>query len=317
MNEAMKVCARTLLVALLVGSVAGCAADEAGQIAAPAEKAHAERGDDHAQRVHVDADLAIAHGIETAPVGAGVIREALQVFGRIAADPERVRAVGARFSGMVRSVEVAVGDSVRSGATLATVESNESLRSYRLTAPIDGIVIRRAVNPGEQTGDGALFELADYSRVWAELTVFPRDRQRLHAGQAVTVDAVDAQTSGAGVVADLLPPGTQVAALRARVLLDNTDARWTPGQFVSARVSLAETPVQRVVPLTALQQLDGREVVFVAVDDAYEARVVRLGRRDGTHAEVLDGIGAGERIVVANSYLLKADIGKSGAAHDH
>lgn len=80
---------------------------------------------------------------------------------------------------------------------------------------------------------------------------------------------------------------------------------------------MAEQPVALRVPLSAVQRMDGADVVFVAEGDIYEPRRVRLGRRDGVHVEVLHGIAAGEPVVVEQSFLLKADIGKAGAAHEH
>jgi membrane fusion protein, heavy metal efflux system len=53
------------------------------------------------------------------------------------------------------------------------------------------------------------------------------------------------------------------------------------------------------------------------VDDTYEIRPLELGRSDGNLTEVLGGLQAGDRYVVENSYLIKADIEKSGASHDH
>ena len=47
-----------------------------------------------------------------------------------------------------------LGDTVRAGETLAVIESNESLRTYNLAAPISGVITERNANPGEQSGDG-------------------------------------------------------------------------------------------------------------------------------------------------------------------
>jgi cobalt-zinc-cadmium efflux system membrane fusion protein len=67
----------------------------------------------------------------------------------------------------------------------------------------------------------------------------------------------------------------------------------------------------------ALQSFRDWSVVFIQVDATYEIRPLELGRSDGTLTEVLDGLQVGDRYVVDNSYLIKADIEKSGASHDH
>jgi len=75
-----------------------------------------------------------------------------------------MRVVAARFPGAIRSVAKKIGDTVREGEALATVEANESLQTYAVTAPLSGVIIARNANPGEQTGDKTLFTVADLSR---------------------------------------------------------------------------------------------------------------------------------------------------------
>jgi len=66
-----------------------------------------------------------------------------------------------------------------------------------------------------------------------------------------------------------------------------------------------------------LQSFRDWTVVFIQIGDTYEIRPLELGRSDGRYTEVLNGLNAGDRYVVENSYLIKADIEKSGASHDH
>lgn len=283
------------------------------------DHAHDEDDHDHADvdSVEIAADMAEAHGLKTAPVGAGRVSERLLLYGSIQPNAEQRRQVRARFPGVVERVSVQVGDTVRAGQVLARVESNESLQVYAVTAPIAGTVTVRAINPGESTDGQALFEIADFSTVWAELSVFPRDRAQLRTGQTVEVGSTDGAVAGQGRLVHLSPLGAANQALVARVELDNADARWMPGQFVSARVWVGEAQAAVVVPLAAVQVLEEREVVFVAEGDRYRAQPVTLGRRDDRQVEVTAGLEAGARVVVAQSFLVKADIGKSGAGHNH
>lgn len=286
-----------------------------------AGRSHAWSYAAHEGLVEIEAGMAAASGVRTAVAGGGSLRESLRLYGAIQPDAERWRAVRARYPGLVERVFVQVGDRVKAGQTLATVESDESLQLYAVTAPIAGTVTRRAINPGESAGESALFEVSDLGSVWAELSVFARDRTRLKLGQTVEVTAADGAATGQGVIANLAPlaianptPGPMI---QARVVLDNADGRWTPGQFVNARVSVGEAPAAVVVPLAALQRFRDWDVVFVTDGRRYQAQPVRLGRRDATLVEVTAGLEAGAQLVVANSYLLKADVEKSGAGHDH
>jgi cobalt-zinc-cadmium efflux system membrane fusion protein len=269
--------------------------------------------------VEMDPAVATAAGIGTATAGPGVIADQLLLYGRIAPDAERMRQVRARFPGPVRSVNARTGDSVRAGQVLATIESNESLQTYSVTAPISGQITARNINAGENAGEEPLFEIADFSSVWAEVSVFQRDRARLSVGQAVDVRAAEGELRGTGTIRLLSPSAaaTGSSTVSARVVLDNAQGRWTPGQFIEAQVAVAKHASALVVPLGALQRFRDWDVVFVNEGSLYQAMPVKLGRRDGSHVEILEGLQKGARIVTANSYLVKADIEKSGAAHDH
>ena len=268
-------------------------------------------------RTTIAADVARDAGIGTATAAPGVISDELLLYGAIGPDTTRIREVHARFAGVIRSVTRNVGDSVRAGETLATVESNESLQTYSVAAPIAGTITRRHAAAGEQTDEESLFEIVDFSSVWAELDVFSRDRPRLREGLPVAI-STDNGLMATGSIAYLAPVGNRASqSLTARVVLDNADGRWTPGQFVEGRVTIATTPVDLAVPLSALQRVREFDVVFAQVGDTYEVRMLTLGRRDANFVEVLEGLAPGTTYVTENSYLIKADIEKSGASHDH
>ena len=266
---------------------------------------------------NIVSDMAKAAGMKVATVNEGLLHQRLSLYGAIHTNPEGLRKVTARFPGPVKSVSAKVGDTVRKGQTLATIESNESLQVYAVTAPIAGTLTARNTNPGEAAGSETLFEIADFSSVRAELNVFPRDRGQLKLGQSVQITAADGAAKGEGTISFVAPVGSANQALSARVVLDNTDGVWTPGQFISAEVTVGSAAAALVVPLPALQTFRDWDVVFVNEGERYQAQPVRLGQRDGERVEVLGGLKPGARIVVENSYLVKADIEKSGASHDH
>ena len=91
----------------------------------------------------------------------------------------------------------------------------------------------------------------------------------------------------------------------------------TPGLLVAGDIVVEAVEAPLAVDNRALQSFRDWTVVFIQVDDTYEIRPLELGRSDGHFTEVLDGLQAGDRYVVENSYLIKADIEKSGASHDH
>lgn len=276
-----------------------------------------EKHEEEKSEVQLTAEQAEKAGIETDTVAPATIREVISLYGTVAANAERVRDVAARFPGTLRSVVKKVGDPVKQGDALATVESNESLQTYSVQSPLSGVITARNANPGEQTGDKVLFSVADLSAVWVEVSLFPRDAAKIHGGQEVRVKSPDGGTSGSGKIVYVAPLGTTVSQTRtARVLLDNSTGQWAPGLYVTAEVTLGEKQAPVAVHVEAIQIVDGHDTVFVKTAKGFERRYVTLGKSDSEFAEVTDGISAGESYVAKNSFILKAEMGKAEAGHD-
>lgn len=270
-------------------------------------------------RTEIAADIAREAGIRVMPAGPGTIADEHEVQGLLTPVEGRQARVSARFPGPIRSLDAAPGDTVRAGQTLATVESNLSLTTYAVTAPISGVVMAREASVGGLASEAApLFEIADLSSLWVDLHVFGADAQHIRAGVPVKVtrlsDGVTAET-----VLERILPGTATASQStvARATVANDDGLWRPGSAVKARITVEQKPAGLVVPLAALQAFRDWVVVFVRVGDTYEVRPVELGHRDATSVEILSGLEPGDQVVVEQSYLVKADIEKSGASHDH
>lgn len=281
------------------------------------------QGGDHdhegeSRHTRIPAAMAARVGLRSEPVASGTLRDEHYMQGLLVPVDGKVARVVARFPGPVRAVHVNVGDRVRAGQRLASVESNLSLSRYDVPAPIGGTILARQVTVGDLAGEQVLFEIADLDELWVDLHLFGADADRVEIGMPVRIERL---SDGARAESQLerVLPGTATASQStvARARMANSDGRWRPGTAVRAAVTVSERIADLVVPLAALQRMDNEDVVFVQDGDEYEARVVSLGARDGLHAEVLDGVKAGERVVVAQSFLVKADIEKSGAAHEH
>ena len=293
---------------------------------APAEATADDHADDGLEdEAHADdattiaADIADDVGIRVAPAAAGTIADQHEVQGLLTTLESGNARVTARFPGPIRRLHAEVGDRVRAGQALATIESNLSLSTYTVAAPISGTVLARNASVGQSAGEGAvLYEIAELSTLWVDLHVFGRDADHLAAGSPVTISRLgDGATADTRI--DRVLPGTATASQStiARATLDNADGQWRPGSAVRAMVTVSTQPADLVVPLTALQQMDGRDVVFVREGDLYEKRVVTLGRRDARQVEIVDGVAVGEDVVIAQSYTIKADLEKAGAGHAH
>ncbi len=269
-------------------------------------------------RVRIAAASAEAAGIVVEKAAPRMIRDVLPLFGRITANPDAVRAVSARFPGAIKSVTKSIGDPVKAGEVLAHVESDDSLQLYAVTSPITGTLTARNANPGEQAGASALFTVSDLSKVWAELSVFPRDLGRLKVGQQLRLSAVDGERSTTGRIVRIAPTGGDASqALKAWAQFEAGDAGWPPGLHVNAEVLTGGSEVALAVKTSGLQSFRDFTVVFARVGETYEVRMLDLGRSDGEYVEVLGGLKPDTDYVSRNSYLIKADIEKSGASHDH
>lgn len=306
---------RAFLVAVLATIVVAACGRPTPERPKPGQTADSKEETEHAKpsdRTTIEAAVALESGIRTAKVEPGTIRDEHEVQGLLTPVEGRHARIVARFPGPVRSVKVAIGDRVVPGQTLATIESNMSLSEYPVTAPFAGTVLVRNVTVGDLANEQPLFEIADLSTLWVDLHLFGSDAEHLRAGFPVEVERLSDGARIATVIDRILPgAATASQSTVARAVISNTDGRWRTGSAVRARVSLSETSVALVVPLTALQSMDGRDVVFVHLGDEYVVHRVKLGQRDSRHVEILEGLQSGDEIVVEQSYLIKANIEKS------
>lgn len=256
-------------------------------------------------------------GVKVEAAGPAIVRDTVRLMGTVALDANRRAEIKARFPGIVRSVPVQQGQRVSRGQTLATVEGNDSMRTYAVTAPFDGVVLTRTTNVGDVAGDAPLFELADMSNVWIELRAIGSDAERLSPGQRVQVSSATGGTKAEATIQTLLPVAGSGQSVIARISIPNTEGKWRPGMTVSTEVTIASREVPLAVKESGLQRFRDFTVVFAQVGDTYEVRMLELGERDGEYAEVLGGLKPGTRYVAEQSYLIRADIEKSGASHDH
>lgn len=269
-------------------------------------------------RVTIAKEAAEAAGLKTETAGPATIREKIQLSGRIALDPNRSVQVKARFPGVVRAMHKNLGDVVQAGDVLATVESNDSLQVYPVKTPIGGTILARNSNVGDVAGDAPLYQVADLSTVWAEFHLFPRDISKVKPGQKLHVRGMEGELEAEAEIA-AVPPVAQATSqsVLARATLENKEGHWRSGMAIRGDVVVKEREVPLAVKTTGLQRFRDFTVVFAQVGDTYEVRMLEMGANDGESVEVLKGIKPGQAYVSENSFLIKADIEKSGASHDH
>ena len=268
-------------------------------------------------RTTIPAAMAASSGIEVATAGPGSVVDEALLQGTVVSIETRRARVMARFPGVVRELRAATGDEVAAGAVLAVIDSNDSLQRYNVVAPMAGTVLARTATVGEISGDQPLFEIADLSEVAIEAQAFGKVGARVAVGQPVEVVRVADGASASTTIERVLPTTRQNQSTTVRARIGNADGRWRPGSAIEARVALSGREAAVVIRPEALQRFRDNDVVFVRVGDVYEARPLVLGARSRAAVEVLEGLAAGAEYVTAQSFLIRADIEKSGASHDH
>jgi cobalt-zinc-cadmium efflux system membrane fusion protein len=269
-------------------------------------------------RTTISASAAAEAGVAVEPVGPATLTGTIDILGRVDFAPNARATLRARFPGQVLAVYKTVGESVKADERLARVESNSSLQPYNIVSPIDGIVIERLTNKGDVAGDAPLFVVGDMNNLIADFHVFASDLGQIEPGQKVTVSAVDGRAVAETGIANFLPTReTATQTIIARAPLPNPDGAWLPGMTVNGQVEVEKRDVPLAVRTDALQRFRDFTVVYARVEDTYEVRMLELGQRTPEWTEVLGGIDTGQEYVIANSFLIKADIEKSGASHDH
>jgi cobalt-zinc-cadmium efflux system membrane fusion protein len=269
-------------------------------------------------RTTIAAAQAQAAGVRVEAAGPATLEETISLSGRVELQPQGRADITAWYPGRIVTMTRAIGERVQRGETLARVTSSESLQTYSIPSPIAGIVMARNANVGDVAGATPIYVVADATRVHAEFYVYPRDAERLRAGQPVTVRNLGGDHSMRATIEAILPTADMMTqTIVAHVELPNADGAWRPGQAVEGDAVVAANAAPLAVRTRALQRFRDFTVVFARVGETYEVRMLELGRRTPEWTEVLGGLAPGEQYVSDNAFLIRADIEKSGASHDH
>ncbi|MFT3997077.1 MAG: efflux RND transporter periplasmic adaptor subunit [Asticcacaulis sp.] len=270
-------------------------------------------------RTTISAEAARSGGIATEIAGPASIGETVTIAGRIEIKPEGKSQVRAWYPGRIMSLGVELGQQVRKGQIIARVESSESLQTYAIPAPISGVIVEKNANTGDYSGDGPMVVIADPTKLHAEFFVYPRDAERVKVGQTVTVRSLSGDTKIDAKVEAILPTADLVSqTLVAHVHIPASHAEvFRPGMGVEGDFAVNAQSVPLAVKTKALQPFRDFTVVYAKSGDTYEVRMLELGRKTAEWTEVLGGLEPGTEYVTDGSFLIRADIEKSGASHDH
>ena len=332
------------------------------------------------QEVNIPGEYLKAAGIAVEAVAAGGLRSEILAPGSVAAQPNSEAVIVARAAGNIARINRQLGDTVKAGETLATVESMEAagLAAERTVANAKAELARK-----NQAREASLFEQgvtprADLEAAQATLAVAESEAQRANAVARAAKVAADGRsvavvspiagkvTFNAATLGSFVQPQTELfrvagtgpvqieaavssadiirissgdqatviasngmpvdatvrsvtstvngATRSATVILTPTaaTAALVVGEGVRVRLHVKGQGDGLMVPEEAVQNLEGRDVVFVRSQKGFRIQPVLVGIRSGGVAQIVSGVKAGDQVATRNAFLVKADMIKSG-----
>ena len=191
-------------------------------------------------------------------------------------------------------------------------QENKARQYLTLRSPVNGVVLEKPSIQGKRFMAGeVLYQIADLSNVWMLAEVFEQDLGMVHQGQSATI-RVDAYPDRVftGKVTFIYPtvaPETRTA--QVRIELANTQGLLKPGMYARAEFAASHRKDKALaVPDSAVLDTGTRQLVLVQRGEGrFEPRSVKLGMRADGYIEVLDGLKAGENVVVSANFLIDAE----------
>lgn len=197
-----------------------------------------------------------------------------------------------------------------------------------IRSPIEGVVIRRDVVLGDHVEPGhALFTVSDLSLLWAQLDAYEAHLPglTLEAEVVIRTPVFPGRDfhGRVGVISDQVDP--ELRTILVRVEVSNPEGLLRPNMYVQGFLRVRSPVEERIIlPEEAIQLLEGRHVVFVALPPEpgedhllFEEREVVPGETLTEGRIILQGLDGSEQVVVAGAFTLKAEMTKGAGGHDH
>ncbi|HHF0573801.1 TPA: efflux RND transporter periplasmic adaptor subunit [Legionella anisa] len=253
--------------------------------------------------VHLTPQQTKMLGIKVAEATNRPMEQLLGLNGQIQLLPDAQADVSIRISGSVTAIDVNLGDRVKAGQRLATVQSRlvgNPPPSVAVTAPIAGLIDARNINLGQAVEPNTvLFHISNRDKLFVIAQVYEEDLGKIKVGQAVNIHALSYPKQIFKGQVTLIEPNLDplTRTVNVRITLDNKEGFLKPGMFVRANVILAHNEAALALPNAALLQADNETFVFVQNDDTYDRVVVKVGAVDDEHSEITDGLVPGDLVV--------------------
>ncbi len=182
---------------------------------------------------------------------------------------------------------------------------------FPLLSPYKGTVIEKHITLGELTNpEETLFAIANLEVLWIVLNIYEKDLVRVQLGQKVSVDVSafpgEEFMGHISYISDVIEEATRT--VEVRIEINNSKRVLKPGMFATARIATSVPLEIFTVPLTAIQRIHDKKVVFIHRGDSlFESRRVKTGREFESDIELLEGVEEGEEVVTQGAFYLKSE----------
>ncbi|HXA48053.1 MAG TPA: efflux RND transporter periplasmic adaptor subunit [Burkholderiaceae bacterium] len=189
--------------------------------------------------------------------------------------------------------------------------ARRALDDATIRAPIDGIISKRFVQPGEKASpDTPMFAMVDLRQMILEAQVPASEIPRVKEGQGVqfNVEGFD-KRSFIGKVARINPTAeTGSRAMTVYVAVNNADGALRGGMFAKGNIALAKSAVSTLVPLAAIRQENGASTVYKIENNKIVVQTVKVGLRNDDEGmiEISSGLNTGAKVMIVKLDGIKA-----------
>jgi multidrug efflux system membrane fusion protein len=293
-------------------------------------------------RSRVDGELVAVHFSEGQPVKKGELlaeidprpfqAQLAQAEGQLARDQallENSRADLQRYQTLLQQDSIAsqqvTGQAalVRQHQAAVAVDQGQiaaiklQLSYCRITAPVSGRAGLRLVDPGNivRANDASGLVVISQVQPIAALFSLPEDKlpavmTQLRANPAVTTDAYDRSGSNRLAAGKLLAVDNQIdpatGTVKLKAVFPNDDGALFANQFVNVRMNLEPLRGTTIIPTGAVQRGSPGDFAYVVdAEGKVRLQTLKLGPRDGERVAVLEGLAAGEQVVVEGTDRLR------------
>lgn len=202
--------------------------------------------------------------------------------------------------------------------------SDQPLSYFFVTSPLEGVVQERNISPGQTISPNETpIHVADLSRMWVMIDAYEQDISYINKGQRISlsVRSIPGQTFEGKTDWISYALQNQTRTMPVRAIVENPDEQLRAGMFGTARIFTGKEQKVAMIPIDAVQTIEGEKVAFVPGEEAgsFKPVPVILGDENDDYVEIASGLQPGDEAVIAGAFDLKSALTAQtrSASHGH